>query len=78
MFKKLLYILGLGEVTAKCGHKTKITERVEIIDENGNMITGNIENTKNPDLCIDCYRQQLNRKNRGGDLNNGSFSRKKS
>ena len=58
MFKKLLYLLCLGEVTAKCGHKTKVTGRVEIVDEKGRRVVGTIENVMNPDNCIECIKKE--------------------
>jgi len=60
LFKRLLYFLGLIKVTAKCGHETKIRDRVEITDENGRIIeSGRIENDINPNFCIDCLREKI-------------------
>ncbi|MDD2224894.1 MAG: hypothetical protein PHP97_01910 [Candidatus Shapirobacteria bacterium] len=59
MFNKLLYFFGLGKVTAKCGHQTKVTERIEMVDERGRTIVGKIENTRDPELCIDCLKKKI-------------------
>ena len=60
MFDKLLYFLGLGEITAtKCGHKTKAMERIEIMDKKDRIIVGRIENTRDPKFCIDCLKKRI-------------------
>lgn len=59
LLDKILYFFGLGEVTAKCGHQTKVMERVEMVDERGKVVIGRIENVMNPDFCIDCLKKKI-------------------
>jgi len=59
LFRKLLYFFGLVKVNAKCGHQTKVMERIEMVDERGKMVIGRIENVMNPEFCIDCLRKKL-------------------
>lgn len=59
MFKELLYILGLGEVVAGCGHKTKITRKVKVINEKGMTEFTTIENVLRPNLCNDCIEKKI-------------------
>ncbi|MDD4135801.1 MAG: hypothetical protein PHN66_01890 [Candidatus Shapirobacteria bacterium] len=59
-FKRLFYFLGLIEVTAKCGHKTRVRSRVEITDENGRVLErGRIENELDPRFCIGCLKEKI-------------------
>ena len=59
MLGNLFYLLGLGEVTAKCGHKTKVTGKVEVVDKKGEKKIGTIENVMNPEFCIDCLKKKI-------------------
>jgi hypothetical protein len=59
LFKRLLYLLGLGKVIAKCGHETETKGKVEVIDEKGGRKIITIENIRNPDLCIKCLGKTI-------------------
>lgn len=56
---KLLYFLGLGEIVAKCGHKTKAIGKVEVVDKKGKTLIVTIENVRNPEYCIDCLGKKI-------------------
>lgn len=61
MLDKILYLLGLGEVTAKCGHKTKVSEKIEVINEKGQIEIVTIENVMNPNICNNCLVKAITR-----------------
>jgi len=59
VFDEIFYLLGLGEVTAKCGHRTKVSGKIEVIDKKGEKKIGTIENVRDPEYCINCLEKKI-------------------